>query len=71
MRQARSRQETRAAILNRIWLTSGAFRPEIAENARLTNASVSRIVTELLKEGVISEMRRTAPYQGGPSAFIT
>ena len=71
MRQARSRQETRAAILNRIWLSSGAFRPEIAEGTGLTTASVSRIVTELMGENVIVEMRRTAPYQGGPSAFIT
>ena len=71
MRQARSRQETRAAILNRIWLFSGAFRPEIAENTGLTTASVSRIVAELMGENVITETRRTAPYQGGPSAFIT
>ncbi|WP_064697626.1 ROK family transcriptional regulator [Rhizobium aegyptiacum] len=71
MKQNRSRRETRAAILSYIWCNGGAYRPDLAENIALTDASISRIVAELKSEGVIAESRRTAPYQGGPSAFFT
>lgn len=71
MRKARSRIDTRSAVLSYLWCSGGSFRPGLAENTGLTEASVSRIVTELKAEGVVDEMRRTAPYQGGPSVFIT
>lgn len=71
MRPKGGRRETRASILNHVWLSSGAFRPEIAQKTRLTEASVSRIVAQLKAEDVLAETRRTAPYQGGPSGFIT
>lgn len=71
MRKARSRIDTRSAVLSYLWCSGGSFRPALAENTGLTEASVSRIVSELKAEGVVDEMRRTAPYQGGPSVFIT
>jgi len=43
----------------------------LAERVGLTEASVSRIIGDLKDEGVVEETRRTAPYQGGPSAFLT
>ena len=71
MRKARSRIDTRSAVLSYLWCSGGSFRPSLAENVGLTEASVSRIVAELKAESVVDEMRRTAPYQGGPSVFIT
>lgn len=71
MKPNRSRRETRAAILNYIWCNDGAYRPDLATNLALTDASISRIVAELKSEGVIAETRHTARYQGGPSAFFT
>ncbi|MDF9821864.1 putative NBD/HSP70 family sugar kinase [Rhizobium leguminosarum] len=71
MRLARSRQETRAAVLNYVWKKKGSFRTDIADNVGLTEASVSRIVSELRSEGVLSEKRQPAEYPGGPSAILT
>jgi predicted NBD/HSP70 family sugar kinase len=71
VRTVRSRRETRAAILGYLWCSRGDFRPNIAENVALTEASVSRIIAELKAERVVEETRRTAPYPGGPSIFIT
>ena len=71
MKPSRSRRETRAAILNYIWCNGGAYRPNLAADLALTDASISRIVAELKSEDVIAESRHTAPYQGGPSAFFT
>ena len=67
----RRRQETRAAILECLLRTKGAFRPQIARETQLTEASVSRIVSDLISEGVVQYVRRKAPYVGGPSSFIT
>ncbi|AVA26309.1 ROK family transcriptional regulator protein (plasmid) [Rhizobium sp. NXC24] len=71
MRLARSRQETRAAVLNYIWRKKGSFRTDIADKTGLTEASVSRIVSELRAEGVLTEKRQPAEYPGGPSAILT
>jgi len=71
VRGPRSRRETRSAILRYLWCSGGSFRPELADNVDLTDASISRIITELKSEGLISEAKRTAPYQGGPSSFVT
>lgn len=71
MKPNRSRRETRAAILNYIWCNGGTYRPNLAVDLALTDASISRIVAELKSEDVIAESRHTAPYQGGPSAFFT
>lgn len=71
MRKPRSRSDTRTAVLGHIWCQSGSFRTHISRNVGLTEASISRIIAELKAEGVIEESRRIAPYQGGPSAFLT
>jgi predicted NBD/HSP70 family sugar kinase len=70
MRSARSRQDTRSAVLTYLWRSAGSYRTNLAENIELTDASVSRIIAELKSEGVVNEERRTASYQGGPSVFI-
>lgn len=71
MRGPRSRRETRSAVLRYLWCSGGSFRPELADKIGLTDASISRIVAELKSEGLVDETRRTAPYQGGPSSFLT
>lgn len=71
MRGPRSRRETRSAVLRYLWCSGGSFRPALAESAGLTDASISRIVANLKSEKLIDESRRTAPYQGGPSVFLT
>ncbi len=71
MKSPRSRRDTRAAVLGGLWASRGAFRPQLIEKTDLTPASISRITAELMDEGLIQEERRTAPYQGGPSAFLT
>lgn len=68
---ARSRRDTRTAILSYLWSSKGAFRAFVAENVSLTEASVSRIIAELKAEGVVEETRRLAPYPGGPSVLVT
>lgn len=67
----RSRQETRATVLEALLRSNGLFRQEIAAEARLTEASVSRILTEMRSEGIIEETRKPAPYVGGPTGMIT
>lgn len=71
VRLIRSRHDTRSAILGYLWCSGGSFRPDLAEGVALTEASISRIISELKAEGVIEETRRAAPYRGGPSQFIT
>lgn len=71
MRVPRSRRETRSAVLRHLWCSGGSFRPALADRTGLTDASISRIVAELKAEQLIDETRLTAPYQGGPSAFLT
>ena len=71
MRAPRSRRETRSAVLRYLWCSGGSFRPALANNIGLTDASISRIVADLKAENLVDETRRTAPYQGGPSAFLT
>lgn len=58
-------------ILECLLRSKGAFRPRIARETQLTEASVSRIVSDLNSEGVVQYVRRKAPYVGGPSAFVT
>jgi hypothetical protein len=67
----RSRRETRSAILRHLWCTGGSFRPALSSKTGLTDASISRIVADLKAENLVQETRLTAPYQGGPSAFLT
>jgi len=67
----RSRLETRATVLEAVLRSKGLLRQEIAAEARLTEASVSRILAELRSEGVIEEKRIPAPYIGGPTGKIT
>jgi predicted NBD/HSP70 family sugar kinase len=67
----RSRRQTRAAILGRLLATDGLFRPRLAAECRLTEASISRILAELREEKLVEEVRRPAPYPGGPSAMVT
>ena len=71
MRGPRSRRETRSAILRYLWCSGGSFRPTLADAVGLTDASISRIVADLKSEKLVDESRRTAPYQGGPSSFLT
>lgn len=71
MRGPRSRRETRSALLRYLWCSGGSFRPALADNIGLTDASISRIVADLKAERLVDESRRTAPYQGGPSSFLT
>ncbi|CCE00330.1 ROK family transcriptional regulator [Bradyrhizobium sp. STM 3809] len=71
MRLVRSRHDTRSAILGYLWCSGGSFRPELAQGVALTEASISRIISDLKAEGVIQETRRVAPYRGGPSLFVT
>lgn len=71
MREPRSRRETRSAVLRYLWCSGGSFRPILADHLGLTDASISRIVSELKSEGLVEEAKRTAPYQGGPSSFLT
>src|SRR6185295_5677105 len=59
------------AIVGYLWCSGGSFRPSLAESVALTEASISRIIAELKAEGVVEETRRAAPYQGGPSLFLT
>lgn len=71
MRLIRSRRDTRSAVLGYLWCSGGSFRPDLAQGVALTEASISRIIGDLKAEGVIEETRRTAPYRGGPSQFVT
>jgi len=71
VRLVRSRHDTRSAVLSYLWCSGGSFRPNLAQGVALTEASISRIISDLKAEGVIQETRRAAPYRGGPSQFIT
>lgn len=71
MKAPRSRRDTRSAVLRYLWCSNGSFRPGLANNVGLTDASISRIVTDLKAEELVDESKRTAPYQGGPSSFLT
>lgn len=69
--QPRSRRQTRAAILGHLLQSGGQFRPPLAKAVRLSEASLSRILFDLKAEGLIEEVRRPAPYFGGPSALVS
>ena len=69
--QPRSRRQTRAAILGQLLQSSGMFRPPLAKAVRLSEASLSRILFDLKAEGLIEEVRRPAPYFGGPTALVS
>jgi len=58
-------------VLESLLRTGGAFRPILARETKLTEASISRILSELRKENIVEEVRRPAPYIGGPTALIT
>ena len=69
--ELRTRRQTRAALLARLLASGGLFRPQLAAECRLTEASISRIVAELREEGLVEESRRPTPYPGGPSQIVT
>jgi predicted NBD/HSP70 family sugar kinase len=69
--QPRSRRQTRAAILGRLLQSGGMFRPPLAKAVRLSEASLSRILLDLKAEGLIEEVRRPAPYFGGPTGLVS
>ena len=47
------------------------FRPPLAKAVRLSEASLSRILFDLKAEGLIEEVRRPAPYFGGPTGLVS
>ncbi|MEK9281897.1 MULTISPECIES: ROK family protein [unclassified Bradyrhizobium] len=69
--QPRSRRQTRAAILGHLLQSGGMFRPPLAKAVRLSEASLSRILFDLKAEGLIEEIRRPAPYVGGPTGLVS
>ena len=69
--QPRSWRQTRAAILGHLLQAGGTFRPPLARAVRLSEASLSRILFDLKAEGLIEEMRRPAPYVGGPTGLVS
>jgi predicted NBD/HSP70 family sugar kinase len=69
--QPRSRRQTRAAILGHLLQSGGVFRPPLAKAVRLSEASLSRILFDLRAEGLIEEVRRPAPYTGGPTGLVS
>src|SRR5204863_4705756 len=69
--QPRSRRQTRAAILGHLLQSGGTFRPPLAKAVRLSEASLSRILFDLKAEGLITEVRRPAPYVGGPTGLVS
>jgi len=69
--QPRSRRQTRAAILGHLLQSGGVFRPPLARAVRLSEASLSRILFDLKAEGLIEEIRRPAPYVGGPTGLVS
>ena len=69
--QPRSRRQTRAAILGHLLRAGGTFRPPLAKAVRLSEASLSRILFDLKAEGLIEEIRRPAPYVGGPTGLVS
>lgn len=69
--QPRSRRQTRAAILGHLLHSGGTFRPPLAKAVRLSEASLSRILFDLKSEGLIEEVRRPAPYVGGPTGLVS
>ncbi|MEO3998377.1 ROK family protein [Mesorhizobium sp. CAU 1732] len=58
-------------MLESLLRTRGAFRPVIARESNLTEASVSRILSELRKENLVEEVRHPAPHVGGPTSLVT
>src|SRR6476661_1889539 len=69
--QPRSRRQTRAAILTHLLQSGRSFRPPLARAVRLSEASLSRILFDLKAEGLIEEVRRPAPYVGGPTGVVS
>src|ERR1700755_1872269 len=67
----RSRRHRRAAILGHLPRSGGSFRPPLAKAVRLSEASLSRILFDLKAEGLIEEVRRPAPYVGGPTGLVS
>ena len=69
--QPRSRRQTRAAILGHLLQSGGMFRPPLAKAVRLSEASLSRILFDLKAERLIEEVKRPAPYFGGPTGLVS
>ncbi len=69
--QPRSRRQTRAAILGQLLQSGGMFRPPLARAVRLSEASLSRILFDLKAECLIEEVKRPAPYFGGPTGLVS
>lgn len=69
--EPRSRKQTRAALLSHLLTAGDCFRGELVSKLELTEASISRIVSELKTEGLVIEYaRRPAPYPGGPTNVV-
>src|SRR4029077_1764627 len=69
--QPRSRRQTRAAILGHLLQSGGVFRPALRKALGPAEASLSRILFDLKAEGLIEEVRRPAPYVGGPTGLVS
>lgn len=67
----RSRRETRASVLDSLLRSNGAFRAGIAQDANLSEASVSRILNQLRKENIITEARQQTSTSGAPTVLVT
>src|ERR1700741_3711703 len=69
--QPRRRRQTRAGILRNLLQGGGSARPPLARAVGLSEASLSRILFDLKAEGLIEEVRRPAPYVGGPTGLVS
>lgn len=66
----RTRRETRAAVLESLLRTGSAMRGGLARDTRMTEASISRIVTELRGEKLIDEFRQPMPSGGAHTSIV-
>ena len=55
--QPRSRRQTRAAILGHLLQSGGMFRPPLAKAVRLSEASLSRILPNLERDGIVKSIK--------------
>lgn len=70
-RQPRSRTTTRATVLEGLLRGKRTFRQEIAADAHLTEASVSRILSELQGAGIVSEERPSSAHGTSRATVVT
>lgn len=67
----RSRKETRAAVLESLLRSKTAVRTGLARASNLTEASISRILTELRNEAIVTETRHPAAAGGPPTSIVS